>query len=36
MAKSKTPVTKAKGTLVKDKEEKNSFSFFDDNKPVVL
>jgi Bacterial membrane protein YfhO len=36
MAKSKTPVTKAKVTLAKDKEEKKSFAFFDDNKPVVL
>ncbi len=36
MAKSKTPVTKAKVTLAKDKEEKNGFTFFDDNKPVVL
>jgi len=36
MAKSKTPVTKSKSPLAKDKVEKNSFSFFDDNKPVVL
>ncbi len=36
MAKSKTQVTKAKVSASKEKEVKAGFTFFDDNKPVVL
>ncbi|MFA5010344.1 MAG: YfhO family protein [Ignavibacteria bacterium] len=36
MAKTKTPVTKGKSTVTKSTQEKTGFTFFDDNKSIVI